>query len=67
MLQWRNVLIFVDGEPCDIGADGRGHVIIAFHQMAYDQQNIVEIDFVAVGFFRFIRFVYVYELAWFEA
>jgi len=35
--------------------------------MTNDQQNIVEIDFVAVGFFCLIRFVYVYELAWFEA
>lgn len=67
MLQGRDVLVFVDGEPCDAGADAGRHVFVAFDEVAGDEQDVVEVDFVAIGFFGFVGFVDVHELAWFQS
>ena len=34
MLQGRDVLVFVDGEPCDAGADVGRHVFVAFDDLS---------------------------------
>ena len=57
MLQGRDILVFVDGEPCDAGADAGRHVFVAFDEVAGDEQDVVEVDFVAIGFFGFVGFV----------
>ena len=67
MLQGRDVLVFVDGEPCDAGADAGRHVFVAFDEVAGDEQDVVEVDFVAIGFFGFVCSVDVLELAWFQS
>ena len=67
MLQGRDVLVFVDGEPCDAGADAGRHVFVAFDEVAGDEQDVVEVDFVAIDFFGFVGFVDVHELAWFQS
>jgi|GEM_PF-4472821 len=67
VLQRRDVLVFVDGEPCDARPYRGGHFRVAFDEMAGDEQDVVEIDFVAVGFFGLVRLVDVHELFRFES
>ena len=61
VLQGRDVLILVDGEPADGGTNLGGGFGKIIHDMAYEQQNIVKIDFATRGLFLLVGAVDVGE------
>ena len=55
MLQRRHVLILVDRQPANRRADRGGQLLVIIHDMAHEQQNVIEIDLSADRLLPLVR------------
>ena len=67
VLQRRDVLIFVHGQPADRGTDSLGRLGHLVEQVAGNQQDVVEIDLPARGLLRLVGAVDVHETLRFQS